>query len=303
MTDLKSPFPYFGGKSKVADEVWRRFGDVQNYIEPFCGSCAVLLARPNVKGSEIVNDLNGLLVNFWRAVKHEPDRVAEYAESPPSTIDLRAKHNYVYQKRSELAEKMADDPEYYNAKIAGYWVYAQSVMVGGRGIFQENIDYRKPYCGSGGRGIQSHSIGSFRDYARMLADRLENVSILCGEWGKCLSKSCTIQDASNPRTSAIFLDPPYQIEDYYSENYEHSNDVFWDVLKWCRDNQKNEHFRIALCGYTNSGVSSLIPDWTKWVWSRHGGYANRGDKKENKHRECIWFSPSCRLTGEQERLV
>ena len=35
---MKSPFPWFGGKSKVAEIVWERFGDVQNYVEPFFGS-------------------------------------------------------------------------------------------------------------------------------------------------------------------------------------------------------------------------------------------------------------------------
>lgn len=30
---IKSPFPYFGGKLKVAATVWARFGDVQSYIE------------------------------------------------------------------------------------------------------------------------------------------------------------------------------------------------------------------------------------------------------------------------------
>lgn len=33
--NYKAPFPWFGGKSKVAAEVWRRFGDVTNYVEPF----------------------------------------------------------------------------------------------------------------------------------------------------------------------------------------------------------------------------------------------------------------------------
>jgi site-specific DNA-adenine methylase len=37
---LKAPFPWFGGKSKVAPIVWERFGDVQNYVEPFFGSGA-----------------------------------------------------------------------------------------------------------------------------------------------------------------------------------------------------------------------------------------------------------------------
>lgn len=44
---LKAPFPWFGGKSRVASIVWERFGDVPNYVEPFFGSGAVLLGRPH----------------------------------------------------------------------------------------------------------------------------------------------------------------------------------------------------------------------------------------------------------------
>lgn len=45
MPILQSPYPYFGGKSRVADLVWARFGVVRNYVEPFFGSGALLLAR------------------------------------------------------------------------------------------------------------------------------------------------------------------------------------------------------------------------------------------------------------------
>ena len=54
---LKAPFPYFGGKSRVAHEVWHRLGDVTNFIEPFCGSAAVLLhpiAFPEPFGLSVV---------------------------------------------------------------------------------------------------------------------------------------------------------------------------------------------------------------------------------------------------------
>lgn len=55
---LRAPFPWFGGKRRVADVVWRAFGaDVPNYIEPFAGSLAVLLGRPGGAGKiETVND-------------------------------------------------------------------------------------------------------------------------------------------------------------------------------------------------------------------------------------------------------
>ena len=59
---LKSPYPYFGAKSKVAAEIWRRLGNVKNVVEPFFGSGAVLLGRPEpFSGTETVNDLDGLL--------------------------------------------------------------------------------------------------------------------------------------------------------------------------------------------------------------------------------------------------
>ena len=77
---LKSPYPYFGGKARVAGDIWRRLGDVPNYVEPFFGSGAVLLARPHAPGTETVNDLDGWLTNFWRAVRQDPDRVAAWAD-------------------------------------------------------------------------------------------------------------------------------------------------------------------------------------------------------------------------------
>jgi len=56
---LKAPFPYFGGKSKIAHIVWQALGQPPVYIEPFFGSGAVLLSRKNYdpKYKEIINDI------------------------------------------------------------------------------------------------------------------------------------------------------------------------------------------------------------------------------------------------------
>ena len=81
---LRAPMPYFGGKARIAAEVWAAFGRVQNYVEPFFGSGAVLLARPRstwatdaAPGTETANARSAFLANFWRAVQHDPDAVAE----------------------------------------------------------------------------------------------------------------------------------------------------------------------------------------------------------------------------------
>ena len=86
---LKAPFPWFGGKSRVADVVWQRFGNVQNYVEPFFGSGAVLLGRPQpFDGVETVNDKDGFVANFWRALQAAPDEVARHADWPVNENDL-----------------------------------------------------------------------------------------------------------------------------------------------------------------------------------------------------------------------
>lgn len=129
---LKAPFPYFGGKSRVADEVWTRFGDVANYVEPFCGSAAVLLSRPSEPRIETVNDANCFISNFWRAVQHDPEAVAHHADWPVNEADLHARHRWLMlsEASAEWRERMKTDPDHYDAKIAGWWVWGASCWIG-----------------------------------------------------------------------------------------------------------------------------------------------------------------------------
>jgi len=48
---VPAPFVWFGGKRRVAAQVWDALGDVDNYVEPFAGSLAVLLGRPGGTGA------------------------------------------------------------------------------------------------------------------------------------------------------------------------------------------------------------------------------------------------------------
>jgi DNA adenine methylase len=120
---LQAPFPWFGGKSKVANIVWSRFGDVLNYVEPFFGSGAVLLGRPAPGSVETVNDLDGFVANFWRAIKHAPAETAEWADNPVNENDLHARHAWLVGQRESVTARLDGSPEWYDAKVAGGWVW------------------------------------------------------------------------------------------------------------------------------------------------------------------------------------
>jgi site-specific DNA-adenine methylase len=126
---LKAPFPYFGGKSRAADLIWSRLGDVGNYVEPFAGSLAVLLARPHEPRIETVNDRDVYISNFWRALRADAGKVAHYADWPVSECDLQARHKWL-TNRAKFRERMLKEPRYFDAKVAGWWVWGISQWIG-----------------------------------------------------------------------------------------------------------------------------------------------------------------------------
>lgn len=169
---LKAPFPWFGGKSRVADVVWDRFGDVANYVEPFFGSGAVLLGRPHAPKTETVNDLDCYLANFWRALQQDPEAVARWADWPVNEADLHARHLWLVNQ-TDFRERMKTDPDFYDAKVAGFWVWGISQWIGSgwcprpewSGLInaagkERGIHAKRPVIdpNNGGRGVHKTSL-------------------------------------------------------------------------------------------------------------------------------------------------
>jgi len=126
-------FPYFGNKRAVASLVWEYLGNPRNYVEPFAGSLACLMARPDdltPQHREIVNDADGLLVNFWRAVKYNPAEVARYASNPPFESDLHARHAWLVGRRESLTASLEGDPDWHDVRAAGWWAWGICYWIG-----------------------------------------------------------------------------------------------------------------------------------------------------------------------------
>jgi DNA adenine methylase len=70
---MRPPITYFGGKILLADRIVATFPAHGHYVEPFCGSLSVLLAKAP-SPHETVNDLDGDLMTFWRVLRDQPSR-------------------------------------------------------------------------------------------------------------------------------------------------------------------------------------------------------------------------------------
>ena len=316
MSVLKAPFPYFGGKSKAAPAVWAAFGDgVKNYVEPFAGSAAMLLAAPEGKRIETINDFDGFVANFWRAIAHDPDAVAHAADWPVNEVDLMARHSWLVRHRQPITEQLCADPAWYDARSAGWWVWGACNWIGGgwcsgdgpwvhdgtrlvrkEGDAGQGIKRQLPQLGGRGRGINqklpdgSTARGEFiRAWMRELHQRLRDVRVTCGDWGRVVKDSITTRHG----LTAVFLDPPYTKGDMDYGAGGMGQGIAYDVRAWCAENGNNPQLRIVLCGHAGEHDALLAQGWHIRTWKAGGGYARTDEAIANRQSETIWCSPHC----------
>jgi len=328
--NLKAPFPWFGGKSRVAAEVWSAIGDPDNYVEPFAGSLAVLLLRPAWhRGSvETANDADSYLCNFWRAVTADPERVAELCDSPVNETDLFARHLWLVNEGKKRIEQMESDPDFYDAKVAAWWAWGLNQWIGsgwcaGNGPHRQlphlgnagqGVNRKRPHLGNAGQGVnrQLPHLGNrgaedvLQDYFAALAARLRRVRVCCGDWSRVITDGALACGAS----VGVFLDPPYQgdvrTRDLYRVDDHHISDA---VREWALANGDNPRYRIVLAGYWSEHCEHMPASWRCARYSANKAYGTASavgsgaGNDANRHNEALWYSPGCEIDGGQQTMT
>lgn len=300
---LRAPFPYFGGKRTIARRVWEALGQPDHYLEPFFGSGAVLLARPDYdprQHIETVCDANGHIANVWRAIRAEPDAVARYCDWPVSHPDLIARRRVLREREATLRARLETDPDYYDPVLAGYWVWAAGAgigrwykdreaiptLTGQRGIHQLSLRAQAPALRDG----QLVYTPAIYDWLHVLAVRLRYVQIVCGDW----TRICSGSWQTKVGIAGIFFDPPYAAADRDPHVYDHhdSTEVAHAVRAWCLERGSDPRYRIVLAGYEEHEAELVAAGWTVERWVARGGWGNLG-VRANRTRERLYFSPHC----------
>ena len=297
---LRAPFPWFGGKSRAAPLVWAALGDVSNYVEPFAGSLAVLLARPHAPRVETVNDADCYVANFWRALAAEPSEVARLADWPVNEADLHARHAWLVG-RVEFRERMKIDPDFYDAKVAAWWAWGISQWIGsGWCDLKRNgasASHRKRPIVGGWRigcgvhqGERTSGHASLAGWFNALRDRLRSVRVCCGDWSRVVKP--TVLTTSG--VTGVMLDPPYSHDERDPDLYASEDEnVAAAAREWAIAHGDDPALRIVLCGY--DGEHAMPKGWRAVEWKATGGYGNqrKDGVNENAARERLWLSPFC----------
>ena len=183
---------------------------------------------------------------------------------------FRSRHSWLISQVAELVPRLEGDPDYYDAKIAGWWVWGLCCWVGGRwctgkgpwrvvgrrlvkGNAGRGVSRRMPHIGYG-QGVNRVSLdGELIDYLCGLANRIRRVRVCCGDWRRVLGPTPT----TGLGLTAIFLDPPYSRSERDANIYRVEADIAAEVRTWAAEHGQDPQLRIALCGYDTEHAEQI----------------------------------------------
>lgn len=128
MVSTKAPFqlnakplvPWIGGKRRLASRIIPLFPDHTCYVEPFCGAAALFFLKEPSE-VEVLNDINGDLVNMYRVVRHHLEEFTRQfkwalssrqifkwlADTPPETLtDIQRAAKFYFLQRNGFGGKV-----------------------------------------------------------------------------------------------------------------------------------------------------------------------------------------------------
>lgn len=179
---MKPPVHYYGGKARLAPWIVSLMPAHRVYIEPFFGSGAVLFAKPPAT-HEIVNDLDGNVVNFWRQLRDNRAELERVCFLTPFA-------------RQEFENANLDDPPDDDLERARRW-WLRCMQAFGR------LEGKSGWTASTKQGAtgpltSKRLVGRFAD----CCDRLANVMIEHAD-------AVSVVERYDDRRAVLYLDPPY----------------------------------------------------------------------------------------------
>lgn len=238
---LRSPVPFYGSKTRLAEQIVAMLPPHAHYVEPCAGSLSVLLAKPPAR-METVNDLDGDLMAFWRVLRDRPKDLERVCTLTPYA---RGEH------RAAVLGDGLDELE----RARRVWVK----LTQGRSGSLRATGWRHAHTAEG-RFRGPARLGTYLDRIAPAAHRLRQTSLESRPAVDLLRDYGT-----GPRTgrTLIYLDPPY-LGSTRTRNYR------VEATTAAAHTELAEHARACSATVVVSGYPcdlydrELYPDWYRY---------------------------------------
>lgn len=270
---MRAPFPYYGAKGRLADAIAALLPPHRSYVEPFAGSAAVLFAK-RPANHEVINDLHGDVVTFFRVLRDRPAELSRACRLTPYS-----------REEYELAQDADADNDLETARR--FFVRATQAYNANAG----GTDLRRSSWSNGSTRRGSSRAVSTRgraDELEQAAERLRGVVI------DRTDAIRAIESYAHP-DGVIYADPPYLGTTRTSLNPRHrrARDYVHEFAAEADHRQLAASLHAApgvvfLSGYPSDLYNELYAEWDRLEVTVASPATNRAGTNADRRTEVIW---------------
>lgn len=257
---MRTVIKYPGAKWSLADQIISRFPPHHSYLEPFFGSGAVLFNKP-CSHIETVNDLDGSVVNLFRCIREDPERLAHEVYFTPYS-------------RETFEAGYSDEPEADPFRCAlrflarcnqGYGYRTNEIRVG----WKNDIAARE-------RAYAAKSWMELPEVILETAERLRGVQI---EHRPALE---VIRRFNFPNV-LIYADPPYVLSSRSGGKKQYAHEMADEDHLALLETLKEHRGPVLLSGYASPLYNRALRDW-------HREILHTTDQLSRRREEVLWMN-------------
>lgn len=280
MSQVTSPaIRYHGGKFRLAPWVMEFFPDHRIYVEPFGGAAGVLIQKPRAY-SEVYNDLDGDLVNFFRVVQNAGLR-NQLIESLVMTPYARAEFELAWKPSTDQLERAR------------------------RLIIRAQMGFGSAGATKGTTGFRIDTKREYETAQHVWAQYPSNLAALGLRLTGVLLENRPAIDvllAHDTPDTLFYVDPPYvhdtrcRVSMGTDRGYRHemTNDDHLALL----DALQTVQGMVVLSGYPHPLYDSALEGWER----REKSARISGGRGTAMRTECVWLNPACARSRKTVQL-
>jgi len=262
-----SAFGYFGSKLRIAAKMHDRLPAHNCWVELFCGSAAMTIAKPEAS-IEIINDINEEIVNFYKQLRDHGDELLLKIELTPyarGELEL-----------SRMPTKGISDLE----RARRFFITAMMAVNGSFGAAKGGFSVSSSYSRNGMEARVNRWYG-MPEHLLTVVDRLKKVRIE--------NKDAVVlfREFSKRPATLIYVDPPYFGKRVKGYDHDADSKEFHEELL---DVAMKAKCMVFISGYESDLYNAMLTEKAGWKKETLPAITKGNNGKCFSRDEVIWFN-------------
>ena len=275
----RTPFAYYGAKQRIAQKVIKALPPHNAWVEGFCGSAALTLAKKPVP-IEVINDRDGQIVNLFNQLRNNAKALCRAVALTPY-----ARGEFEFSGEPESGIESLERARRF---LVASMMSVNGMMDSSRSGFSLSQSYARE-----GKEARVNRWYNLPARLEKVVERLRGVRVENRDACELLKMF-----ADRPAT-LMYLDPPYYTKRDHGYVIDANERQFHaDLLAVCQ----KAKCMLLLSGYQNDLYEEMLTPgkgWTKWAIETH---TRDTTGKDYARTEILWMNAQFQRAKREDKI-